>query len=72
MIIGKLASYKQAIRDLDRAIELNPPDVEAYNNRGVLYWGLGNHRQAFGDLKIAAKLGYGKAQEFLKARGMEW
>ena len=29
-----LGNYRQAIDDFDRAIEINPDNAEAYNNRG--------------------------------------
>jgi tetratricopeptide (TPR) repeat protein len=45
-----------AIDAYDKAIELNPQFVEAYNNRGVAYGKLGSHQQAFDDFNKAIEL----------------
>jgi len=67
-----LRSYRQAIEDLDKAIEIDPQFATAYLNRGVSYSKLGNEQQAIADFKIAARLGDEKAQETLKAAGIDW
>ncbi len=67
-----LGSYQQAIGDYDKAIGLNPNYAEAYSNRGYAYSNLGITGQAIEDLKTAARLGYEKAQQTLKSRGIVW
>src|SRR5208283_2951885 len=48
--------YQQAINDFNKAIELNPKDAEAYNNRGLAYEYLGNHQKAINDYNKSIKL----------------
>ena len=56
-----LGNYKQAIEDLNRAIEIKPRLAEAYNNRGIAYNGLGNYKQAIEDLNRAIEIKPGYA-----------
>ena len=65
-------NHKQAITDFNKAIGLDPNFATAYNNRGDAYKNLGNHEEAIKDYKIAAKLGYKPAQDFLKSEGISW
>jgi Flp pilus assembly protein TadD len=51
-----LGNYRQAIEDLNRAIEIKPTYADAYNNRGAVYIGLGNYRQAIEDLNRAIEI----------------
>ena len=37
MLIAKKANLNRAIADCNKAIELNPKLVQAYNNRGAAY-----------------------------------
>lgn len=53
---SQLRDLQQAIRDLDRAIELNPKDAGAYVVRGMIYNNLGDHRQAISDLDRGIEL----------------
>jgi Flp pilus assembly protein TadD len=53
---GKLGDNRQAISDYDRAIEINPKDVESYSNRGVAYRKLGNYRRAIEDYDRAIEI----------------
>ena len=69
---AKLEDYRQAIRDFDRAIELDPKDALAYFNRGSAHGKLGNFYRETMDSKIAAKLGYKPAQDFLRSKGIDW
>ena len=52
-----------------QAIELNPTDAEAYNNRGITYYFLGNIEKACADAKKACDLGDCKALNFLQSKG---
>ena len=53
---GRLGYYKKAMKDFDRAIELNPKDARAYYNRGLAYGMLGNDDQAIKDYGMAIDL----------------
>jgi tetratricopeptide (TPR) repeat protein len=68
----KLRNYHQALLDSDRAIQLDPKDADAYANRGVAYLNLGNSQQAIEDFKVAARLGFTKAQDYLRKQGIAW
>jgi len=46
----------QAISDFTKAIELNPKDAIAFNNRGVAHDSLGQHEQAISDYNKAIEL----------------
>lgn len=39
---------------------------------GATYGIPGNHQRVIDDLKIAARLGLGDAQDFLRSRGIGW
>lgn len=64
--------YRQAINDYNKVIELNPQDEMAYYFRGIAYGEMGNTRQKTNDYKTAARLGFELAQDYLKARGINW
>jgi hypothetical protein len=51
-----LGNYRQAIEDLNRAIEIKPGYAEAYVSRGLAYNELGNYRQAIEDLNSAIEI----------------
>ena len=53
------ANYKQALRSLDKAIELNPQFREAYHIRSQINRKLGNTELARADLKRMARLSSG-------------
>ena len=59
-----LGDYKQAIEDLNRAIEIKPSYADAYNNRGIAYKGLGNYKQAIEDLNRAIEIKPSYAQAY--------
>ena len=65
-------NYKGAVYSFSKAIEQNPKFVIAYANRGASYAKLGNKRMAIKDLKIAARMGHKKAQNFLTSKGIDW
>lgn len=73
MTYNELGKYQQAIKDYNKTIELNPEDGQAYFFRGIVYMNhLLNYHQAYKDYKTAARLGYKKAQYFLKSRNIKW
>jgi tetratricopeptide (TPR) repeat protein len=61
---------RQAIKDFDKVIELNPKDQLAYYNRGTAYGRLGNSDQEIIDTKRAAQLGFKPAQDYLRSKGI--
>ena len=69
---ARLEENQQAIKDFDKAIELNPKLAQPYYNRAIAYLRLGDDRQAIEDYKSAARLGHKRAQDFLKAKGIGW
>jgi tetratricopeptide (TPR) repeat protein len=42
-------SYRAAIEDYTRALELNANYAEAHNNRGIAYWALGQWQSSRGE-----------------------
>ena len=48
--------YLQAIKDFDKAIQINPDLSEAYNNRGGAYYQLEHYNRAVEDFSNATKL----------------
>ncbi len=51
-----ITNYTQALADLNKAIELDPEDPGAYNNRGVVYARTGEYNKALADYNYALKL----------------
>ena len=51
-----LKQYEEAIKDYDKAIELNPNYSEAYNNRGKDKYNLGLYKEAIEDFNKAIEL----------------
>jgi tetratricopeptide (TPR) repeat protein len=48
--------YNEAIEAFNRAIELNPKDAVAYNNRGAAYGQIGNYKQQIEDSTKALQI----------------
>ncbi|MDD3953249.1 MAG: tetratricopeptide repeat protein [Lentisphaeria bacterium] len=57
-------NYRQAIEDLNKAIEIKPDYADAYSNRGAAYKGLGNYRQAIEDYNRAIGIKPNEAMAF--------
>jgi len=53
---GEAGEYEKAIACFDKAIELNPEDAKAYNNRGLAYANLKQYERAIEDYNKAIKL----------------
>jgi tetratricopeptide (TPR) repeat protein len=51
-----LGNYRQAIEDLNRAIEIKPGYADAYYNRGLTYHDLHNYKQAIEDYSRAIEI----------------
>lgn len=56
----------QAISDYTKAIEINPDDGEAYNNRAIMYFGEKEYAKAKEDVRRAQALGYEVSPQLLK------
>lgn len=69
---SKLGEKAKALEDFDRAIELDPKLAVAYFNRGLTHMKLGHMDRALGDQKMAARLGWKAARDFLSAKGIKW
>ena len=61
--------YDRAIAYFNKAIELNPRDADAYNNRGLAYYYKGLNYKACSDFKWACEFGFCKGYEFAKRKG---
>ena len=53
--LGALGRFDQAIKHLDIAIQLEPLNVEAYHNRGVIYERQGKQDAAIAQYRLAIK-----------------
>ena len=51
-----LGQHQRAIQDYDKAIQLDPNDAKAYNNRGFAYHNLGQDAEADADKAKACSL----------------
>lgn len=51
-----LGNYQMAIKDISKAIKLNPMVAEAYNNRGNAYFALSNYELAIEDISNAIEI----------------
>ena len=61
--------YNKAIADYNKAIELNPKDADAYNNRAIAYYHKGNIEKACADARKACNLGMCKLYRLLQSKG---
>ncbi len=60
-----LGNYRPAVDDYGKAISLNPGDPSAFYNRAMSRLELGDRPQAAADMRTAARMGYGPAQQWL-------
>lgn len=61
--------YKGALEQFNKAIELDPRNVEAYNNRGIVFGILGDHYRAIQDFNMAIDLKPTDSEAY-KSRGV--
>jgi tetratricopeptide (TPR) repeat protein len=71
-IYAEKRNFKKAIKDYNRAIELNPGSIYGYFDLGVAYYSLGERDRAIECYKKAAQLGDNDAQEWLRTYGYNW
>ncbi len=82
---GKMGYHKLAFKDFNRAlsldgslwivhlaIDLDPKLAVAYFNRGLTHMTLGHVERAVADQRMAARLGWKAARNFLSAKGVKW
>ncbi len=67
-----LGDNEQAIRDLDRAIELSPDDGDVYYLRSFIHEIMRHTQLSVADLQTSARKGNGKAMDELKVKGIRW
>jgi tetratricopeptide (TPR) repeat protein len=60
-----IGEHHQAVADYGKAIALNPGDPQAYFNRAMSHVELGEGRKAAADMRIAARMGFGPARQWL-------
>ena len=68
IVYGRKGEYDQAIRDFNRAIELDREFAKAYYNRGFAYRGKGEHALAIRDFEEAVKLALASGKKKLAKR----
>lgn len=61
---GKCTDFPKAIEYLDEAIQLKPDYAEAFNNRGIAYFELGQYQRANEDYNEAIRLKPQRAESF--------
>jgi Flp pilus assembly protein TadD len=62
--LGKAGRYAEAIKELTRAIELNPQDPQAFISRGTAFEFLGDRNRSRSDFMTAVELeGKGRKSE---------
>ena len=59
--------YVRAIQDYGKVIDLKPDNAVAYHNRAVGMFRLGNHEEAWADVRMCRQLGGTPNPEFVKA-----
>ncbi len=60
--------YVDAVRELDKALKLKPDLAEAYFERGMAMIKSGNRPQGREDIRTSARLGFPKADQWLRER----
>ena len=66
-IVG--GDYNAALKNFNKAIEIDPQSVEAYNNRGIVLGILGDHFRAIQDFNMAIDLNPFDSEAY-KSRGI--
>ena len=56
----KLGRYKEALSGYDRALELDPQDAAAWNNKGLVLVKLGHYKEALSCYDRARRLDQGR------------
>ncbi len=67
-----LGNNEQAIRDLNRALELSPDDGDIYYLRSFIHEMMGHTQLSVADLQTSARKGNEKARGELKVKGIQW
>lgn len=61
---GQCSDVPKAIEYLDQAIKLKPDYAEAFNNRGIIYFGLGQYQRAIEDYNEAIRFKPQRAESY--------
>ena len=61
--------YNQALKNFNKAIEIDPESVEAYNNRGLILGIMGDYTSALADFNRSIHLDPDNAEAY-KSRGI--
>lgn len=72
MVYGKCEEYRLAMVDFDRAIVLNREYAAAYFWAGIIQSMYGDAKLGREKVKVSARLGYERAQTYLKTRQVRW
>jgi tetratricopeptide (TPR) repeat protein len=64
-----LKKYREAVKDFNKVIELNPGFPDAYFQKGKALRKMGRKRKGLKNIKKAASLGSGRARQWLKLKG---
>ena len=67
-----LGNIKKAIKDYDEAVKLNSKSGVPYYYRGMAYYKSGDYQRGMADIRISAKNGEKKAQDFLNRPLIKW
>jgi tetratricopeptide (TPR) repeat protein len=68
----KQGNLTKAIESYEKAIEVDPDYVNAYNNLGNAYSKQGKPELKILNYKKAARLGHKSVQDWLKKNGYDW
>lgn len=68
----QLGNNNEALQDYSKIIESYPQNAVALRKRGTVYNKLGRHKLAVDDLRMAATLGDGDAQDYLRKSEINW
>jgi Tfp pilus assembly protein PilF len=72
VLYRKMGDYEKAVKSLNRAIARSPYEPGLYLNRGNAYAAWGRAEMALEDYRMAARMGYKPAQDYLRSIGSEW
>jgi Tfp pilus assembly protein PilF len=67
-----MKNYQQAVQNFSMAIRIDSRHAKAFFHRGNVYLISGDVQRALEDYQEAARLGDGKAQGYLRSRGIQW
>ena len=66
---SNLDQFEGSIQDFNVAIRINPNNPQAYFNRGISLYNVGDEKGALNDWKIAGDMGLTEGYEMIKQYG---